>query len=206
MATKVRTGMVETGFATEAALTALRSIFVGTVHEFPFVPTDPWWIPLFGQTLTTASYPALAAKFGIVAPTFTLPDDRGRVVAGVDNMGGTSANRLTNQSGGLNGDVLGATGGAETHVLTIAQLAAHTHAGMTDTDGAHSHAQQGSGSPGAVTTAKYETALTAGAPQATQTATDGPHAHHFTTNSTGSGGAHNNVQPTITRYKCILAY
>jgi microcystin-dependent protein len=37
-------------------------------------------------------------------------------------MGGTSANRLTNQSGGLNGDTLGAMGGSETHTLTEAQL------------------------------------------------------------------------------------
>lgn len=39
------------------------------------------------------------------------------------------------------------------------------------TDPGHDHAQQGSGSPGAQTTAKYETNLTAGAPQATDTAT-----------------------------------
>lgn len=37
------------------------------------------------------------------------------------------------------------------------------------TDPGHVHAQQGSGSPGGVTTAKYEAALTAGAPQATNT-------------------------------------
>ena len=38
------------------------------------------------------------------------------------------------------------------------------------TDPGHLHAQQGSGSPGGVVTAKYETGLTAGAPQATNTA------------------------------------
>lgn len=38
------------------------------------------------------------------------------------------------------------------------------------TDNGHVHAQQGSGSPGGVTTAKYETNLTAGAPQGTNTA------------------------------------
>lgn len=38
------------------------------------------------------------------------------------------------------------------------------------TDPGHAHPQQGSGSPGGVTTAKYEAALTAGAPQATSTA------------------------------------
>ena len=37
--------------------------------------------------------------------TFNLPDLRGRVVAGKDDMGGVSANNLTDQSGGLNGDI-----------------------------------------------------------------------------------------------------
>ena len=58
---------------------------------------------------------------------------RGRVVAGQDDMGGASANRLTDQSGGLNGDTLGDTGGSETHTLTTAQLASHTHS-VSDTD------------------------------------------------------------------------
>ena len=42
-------------------------------------------------------------------------------------MGGSSANRLTGQTGGVNGDTLGGTGGNETHTLTTAQLASHTH-------------------------------------------------------------------------------
>ena len=44
-------------------------------------------------------------------------------------MGGTSANRLTGAlTGGLNGDVLGGTGGVESHTLTTAELAVHAHA------------------------------------------------------------------------------
>ena len=46
--------------------------------------------------------------------TFNVPDLRGRVVAGLDNMGGSSA-ELTNQSGGVNGDDLNAKGGSERH-------------------------------------------------------------------------------------------
>ena len=38
--------------------------------------------------------------------TFNLPDLRGRAIAGQDDMGGSSANRLTGQTGGVNGDIL----------------------------------------------------------------------------------------------------
>jgi microcystin-dependent protein len=44
------------------------------------------------------------------------------VLAGVDNMGGSAANRLTTGGSGIAGTTLGATGGAETETLTLAQL------------------------------------------------------------------------------------
>ena len=47
------------------------------------------------------------------------------------------------------------------------QIKAHAH---TVTDPGHAHAQQGSGTPGATTTAQFSGALTAGSPQATNTA------------------------------------
>ncbi|QDO99646.1 hypothetical protein FNB15_05575 [Ferrovibrio terrae] len=60
--------------------------------------------------------------------TFNLPDLRGRVAAGKDNMGGTSANRLTaGSAAGLNGSALGAAGGNQQHQLTVAELASHGH-------------------------------------------------------------------------------
>ena len=122
--------------------------------------------------------------------TFNLPDLRGRVVAGQDDMGSASANRLTDQTGGLNGDTLGATGGSETHTLTTAQLASHTHT-FSDTD-AH--------------TVSFPRAFISGAAN-NSVNVDGSGQRHDggtltvsisgTTSSTGSGSAHNNVQPTI---------
>ena len=56
--------------------------------------------------------------------TFNLPDGRGRMFIGA----GTGA--------GLSARALGDTGGTETHQLTTAELAAHTH-GVTD--GGHTH-------------------------------------------------------------------
>jgi microcystin-dependent protein len=90
-------------------------------------------------------------------------------------MGGTSANRLTGTSGSVNGDTLGGTGGLETHTLTTAQLAAHTHGwafAYDDEENFNNSPRVGIGSNVAAETI-------------TQTA------------STGGGGAHNNVQPTI---------
>lgn len=101
-----------------------------------------------------------------------IPDIRGRVIAGKDDMGGTSANRLTNQTGGLNGDLMGATGGAETHTLTEAQMPSHTHTityGRNDVNG-------GGGTNPSYLESTGQTE---------------------TTNATGGGAAHNNVQPTI---------
>lgn len=204
-------GMIEPGLATEAQVDALRALFVGTVHEFPFLPSDPWWIMCYGQTLNVADYPLLASRIGTTyggngITTFRLPDRRGRVGAGVDNMGGVSANRLTGQAGGLNGDVLGATGGAETHALTTGQMPQHNHTGSItiNSGGGHKHTVPRGGTGGG-DFVQTGTTATSGS---VDTSTDGAHVHtgSVTINNNGSGQAHNNVQPTIAQYFCILAY
>ena len=55
--------------------------------------------------------------------TFNLPDYRGRNFVGLDNMGGTSANRITSSWA----DSIGGAGGSETKTLTEANLPAHAH-------------------------------------------------------------------------------
>ena len=69
-----------------------------------------------------------AADFAANKP-IALPDARGRVVAGADNMGGTTASRLTSGGSGITGTTLGAAGGAEAVTLTAAQsgLPSHSH-------------------------------------------------------------------------------
>jgi microcystin-dependent protein len=52
--------------------------------------------------------------------TFNLPDLRGRASAGLDNMGGTAANRITAAISGVTGTTLGAAGGDQ-------RLHAHSH-------------------------------------------------------------------------------
>jgi microcystin-dependent protein len=86
------------------------------------------WLLSYGQAISRTTYSALftviGTKYGAGdgSTTFNLPDLRGRLVAGQDSMGGTSADRLTGLSGGVQGDTIGATGGAETHTLTAGQL------------------------------------------------------------------------------------
>lgn len=98
-----------------------------------------------------------------------VPDWRGRTGVGVDNMGGTAANRITNV---FDGTLLGNSGGAERHQLTVAELAAHTHPQRINTGNGPISPQPGTG-----------TNLTDVDP---------------TTGSTGGDQPHNNTQPSIT--------
>lgn len=201
MTTQVQPSMINGG-VTMSDLSALRALFIGMEVDFPFVPLEPW-LPLFGQTLAAATYPALAAKFGVSSGNFTLPDHRGRVSAGADNMGGTSADRLTGGANGVNGDVLGAVGGLEKIILTLAQMPAHKHDVSTQSAGVHAHGIDNftsfSGSGG-----DNQRWSPGGGTLTTQSA--GAHVHPVNETSKGSDQAHANVQPTIVSYRCILAY
>lgn len=109
--------------------------YVGTT-----APNSAFVFP-YGQAVSRSTYSVLfgitSTTFGVGdgSTTFNLPDIRGRVIAGKDDMGGSSANRLTNADDGLNGDTLGATGGGETQTLVTANLPPYTPSG-SNTGGA----------------------------------------------------------------------
>lgn len=167
---------------------------IGAVLDY-FGATPPTgWLFAAGQEVSRSEYADLFAVIGTVggvgngSTTFNIPDCRGRVSAGKDNMGGTTAGRLNT----LSSTTLGATGGAQTHTLTTAQLAAHSH---TVTDPGHFH----SGAEPATIGFQPGGALDDGATSSvTGTATTG-----ITIANAGSGDAHNNVQPTIICNKII---
>ena len=100
-------------------------------------------------------------------------------------MGGSSANRLTSP---INGDTLGASGGSESHTLTEAELAAHTHFLVANSTGASyppTSSQQIDAKGDFGSTNNYQISGTSTAATLAKSS------------STGSGTAHNNVQPTF---------
>jgi microcystin-dependent protein len=99
------------------------------------VPNSAFVFPV-GQQISQSTYASLYALFGANAygadggGLFYLPDKRERVSV----MKTSSASRLTSSYFGGNSTVLGAVGGSESHTLTTAQLASHTHSGTTATE------------------------------------------------------------------------
>ena len=149
----------------------------GIITAYGGTSAPSGWLLCYGQAISRTTYADLFTAIGTTygsgdgSTTFNLPDLRGRVVAGQDDMGGSSANRLTNQSGGLNGDTLGATGGAETHTITTGQLPSGHYYLKTNV------------------IARVDNYANFN---------NNPYVPNFTNNLTAGGGsAHNNVQPTI---------
>lgn len=173
-------------------------------------PNSAFVLP-YGQAISRTVYSTLFSMFsttfgvGDGSTTFNIPDLRGRVVAGKDNMGGSSAARLTPPvSGGVaDSTALGSVGGTQTHALTIAQLASHTHSGTTGTESVtHTHTYDRYSAAVNAAAGFDVSALSAATSSATGSAST-PHTHSFTTGSAGSGDAHNNVQPTIIANKLL---
>ena len=107
-------------------------------------PNSAFALP-FGQAISRTTYAGLFALVGTTfgggdgTTTFNLPDLRGRVPAGLDNMGGSAANRIgtiVTDGGTIVGATLGSTGGAATHTQATGEVGLHNH---TITDPGHSH-------------------------------------------------------------------
>ncbi len=168
---------------TQIATTEFVQSAVGGVVGVPSGVVSPYagstapsgWLLCSGAAVSRSTYAALFAIVGTTygagdgSTTFNLPDLRGRAVAGVDNMGGTAANRITAGGSGITGTTLGAAGGAETHTLTVAEMPAHTHSTPT--------------SNGTANSSSTATSVASN--------TDG------TSGSRGGDAAHNNTQPTM---------
>src|SRR5262249_9311825 len=96
----------------------------GSIDYWASVAPNSNFALMFGQAISRTTYATLFFLFstaygsGDGSTTFNIPDCRGRVIPGADNMGGSAANRLTTASG-MNFGTLSGTGGVET--VTVAQ-------------------------------------------------------------------------------------
>jgi microcystin-dependent protein len=169
---------------------------VGTVETNTPPPTG--WLLCDGLPISSATYPALfqviGTRFGGDAANFDLPDLRGRVIAGKDDMGGMAAGRLSAASGMIGTD-LGAAGGEETHLLSEGEMPSHTH-GVTDNG--HSHPPTGNGDFWGFHNGNG-CGLVCSNPAQPQgsSPTTGVATANISIQAAGGGAAHNNVQPTI---------
>lgn len=169
--------------------------------------------PLFmwrdGRELSRTDYAELFAVIGTRygagngSTTFNIPDSRGRADIGRDDMGGIAANRVTTAGSGIDGKALGASGGAQGVALSQGQMPAHNHSGSTNSAGNHSHAALiGNGFEGASAYMDTGGQVSFGF-QFGYIEGNGDHTHTITTNNTGNGESHNNMQPVLVCNKII---
>jgi len=190
--------IIDTGLAS--------AIPVGAGLDFWGTTAPTNYMFAYGQAISRTTYSALFALIGTTfgagdgSTTFNLPDKRGRASFGKDNMGGSSANRLTAAAtGGINGSTLGATGGEQAHTLTSAEIPAHTH---PVTDPGHKHKD---GDTPVNSNLRYGVVGGLGSGNVNQqsgTGTTGGYSSTETTGITvganvGGGSAHNVVPPGI---------
>jgi microcystin-dependent protein len=110
------------------SLTALAGTApVGQVAQFGGAAAPAGWVLCDGSAVSRAAYPDLFAVIGTTfgagdgATTFNVPNFKGRTPVGVGTATATGATAHT----------LGQLAGEETHTMTVAEMVAHNHGGLT---------------------------------------------------------------------------
>ena len=107
---------------------AIAKIPTGMITPFGGSSAPTHWLLCDGTEYVIGTYPELYAvigsSFGVATVGyFRTPDLRGRMPLGKDNMGGTSANRVTATAA----DSVGGFGGDESKVIPVTNLPDHEH-------------------------------------------------------------------------------
>lgn len=146
----------------------------------PLQATYGKWVWADGAVYAAATYPIASGHINAAwktaygqsdpgAGNFRVPDLRGLVLAGLDQMpGGSRANRMTRSVA----ITIAAKTGEETHVITVAEMPSHSHTVSSGINGLAPGGGFGSGS-------------------------SGNFVNPIVIDNTGGGGAHENVQPTV---------
>lgn len=115
-------------------LTGEGSVPIGTIVDYVSSP-PAGWLFCFGQAVSRTTFAALFAVISIQygsgdgSTTFNVPDCRGNILVGRDDMGGSAAGRLTTPFYGGVPTIMGAVGGGQSRTLITANLPAYTPAG-----------------------------------------------------------------------------
>ena len=112
----------------------------GVLNPYAGATAPVGWLLCFGQSISRTTYATLFTAIGttygsVSGTTFNLPDMRGQATAGLDNMGGTSRNRVVDTDADVLGGEIGDSGGhththslsAGAHTLTEAEIPSHSH-------------------------------------------------------------------------------
>jgi microcystin-dependent protein len=109
-------------------------------------PNTAFALP-FGQAISRTTYATLFGLIGTTfgsgdgSTTFNIPDLRGRIPAGLDNMGGSAASRIgsvVTDNGTIVGTTIGSTGGSATHAQATSEVGQHSH-GITEPNSGSGH-------------------------------------------------------------------
>jgi microcystin-dependent protein len=172
----------------------------GTIIQSASINEPNGWFDCDGRSLNIDIYSylfnAIGYTYGGSDTSFNIPDIRGRVCVGAG-----LGNTLTRRN-------LGSIGGEENHTMTVNEIPSHTHSGTTNASGTHTHSSNANGGTYGLAYSDGNNTVTSAdvtseelnvwtPPVALTINSDGNHSHTFTTDSTGSGTSHNNMQPFI---------
>ncbi|HRQ86635.1 MAG TPA: tail fiber protein [Candidatus Saccharibacteria bacterium] len=169
---------------------------VGTSIEGYWTTPPEGYLLEDGSAVSRATYANLFNVIGTTfgagdgSTTFNLPDSRGRVAVNLN-------------SSDSEFNTIGKKSGAKTVTLTEAQMPSHNHTGTTNTAGNHSHSIPNCASCGGSNGNSLESWAGAYSSRSHSTNSAGNHSHSFTTNSSGEGESHPNIQPSIVVTRAI---